>query len=185
MPPAPVNHIGLTVPDIFGAIDFYTELFGFRLIMGPRILEPSAATPELREIFGAELARGYQAHLLAGNGVGLELFQFVAPPVEPAEPRMRYTRRGVFHLCLTVDDVAGTLARVEAAGGARLNAPYEFVPGRPYRLSYCRDPWGTVIELISHPYAEVFGGWPQPGMRHATRILERDGAEHTLPPRPA
>jgi catechol 2,3-dioxygenase-like lactoylglutathione lyase family enzyme len=185
MPPGLVNHVGLTVPDIFGAIDFYCELFSFRLIMGPRIIEPRGASAEMRQIFGERFAKGYQAHLLCENGVGLELFQFVEPPVEPREPQMRYARRGVFHICLTVDDVAQALARVEAAGGSRINDPYEFVPGRPYRLSYCRDPWGTVIELISAPYAEVFSAWPQPGMERETRILERDGGERALPPRPA
>jgi catechol 2,3-dioxygenase-like lactoylglutathione lyase family enzyme len=184
MPPAPLNHAGLTVPDVFGAIDFYCELFSFRLIMGPRILEPSPATPELRAIFGERLRRAYQAHLLGEHGTGLELFQWVDPPVEPPEADMRYTRRGVFHLCLTVDDVERTLADVEAAGGLRINDPYEFVPGRPYRLAYCRDPWGTVIELISHSYAEVFSAWPQAGMERETRILERDGSESTLPARP-
>jgi hypothetical protein len=25
------------------------------------------------------------------------------------------------------------------------------------------DPWGNLLELMSHSYAEVFGNWPQPG----------------------
>jgi len=41
-PPLALNHIGLTVPDIFAAIDWYTRLFGATHIMGPRLLEAAA-----------------------------------------------------------------------------------------------------------------------------------------------
>ena len=59
----------------------------------------------------------------------------------------------------------------------------EFVPGRPWRNSYCCDPWGNAIELISASYAEVFAAWPQPGMEKATRMLARDGSEYVVAPR--
>lgn len=45
--PLAFNHIGLTVPDIFAAIDWYKKVFGFSHVMGPRLLEAdSAATHE-------------------------------------------------------------------------------------------------------------------------------------------
>lgn len=31
-----INHVGVTVPDIHAAIDWYSAAFGFRCIMGPR-----------------------------------------------------------------------------------------------------------------------------------------------------
>jgi len=37
--PRALNHIGLTVPDIHAAIDWYGRVLGFRRIMGPRRLE--------------------------------------------------------------------------------------------------------------------------------------------------
>ena len=37
-----INHIGVTVPDIHAAIDWYGEVFGFRCIMGPRYSSPLA-----------------------------------------------------------------------------------------------------------------------------------------------
>ena len=180
--PAVINHVGLTTPDIFGTIDWYCSVLGFELIMGPRVLDPGGASAETRQIYGDRFTKAYQAHLLAGNGVGLELFQFVDPPVEPGEPQMRYTRPGFFHLCLTVEDVAGTIERIAAAGGSRLSDAHDFVPGRPWRNSYCRDPWGNAIELISGSYSEVFAGWPQAGMERETRMLARDGSEYVVPP---
>jgi catechol 2,3-dioxygenase-like lactoylglutathione lyase family enzyme len=182
--PAVINHIGLTSADIFGTIDWYCSVLGFRLIMGPRVLDPSGASAEARQIYGAQFSKAYQAHLVDTNGVGLEVFQFVEPAVEPAEREMRYTRPGFFHICLTVPDVAAAIQRIVAAGGSKLSDEAEFVPGRPWRNSYCRDPWGNAIELISASYAEVFADWPQPGMEKPTRLLARDGSEYVIAPRP-
>jgi hypothetical protein len=32
---------------------------------------------------------------------------------------------------------------------------FRAVTGRPYAAAYCRDPWGNVIEINSHPYEET------------------------------
>jgi catechol 2,3-dioxygenase-like lactoylglutathione lyase family enzyme len=120
--PAIANHLGLTTPDIFATIDFYETVLGFRLIMGPRILEPHGPSPETRSVFGLEFHRAYQAHLLAANGFGIEIFQFVEPTIEPPEASYRYTRRGWSHICLTVPDVGEAVKRIIAAGGERLTS---------------------------------------------------------------
>lgn len=165
MAPLCVNHVGVTVPDIFAALDWYVETLALTPIMQPRLLEASApATHETPSVFGPRFRRAYQAHLLAGNGVGIELFQFVEPEVAPREDEMAYWRRGPFHLCLTHPDVEALSARIAAAGGRRRTPVLDFVPGRPWRLAYCEDPWGTVLEIISHTYSEIFANWPQPGM---------------------
>ncbi len=172
--PRVVNHIGLTVPDIFGAIDWYRDVLGFAHIMGPRLLEASsAATHETPAIFGPRFRKAYQAHMLAANGVGLELFEFVEPRVERRADNFEYWKVGVFHICITDPDVDALAARIVATGGRQRIPAFEFVPGRPYRLVYCEDPWGNVIELFSHHYAEVFANWPQPGMTVTTRFVSR------------
>jgi catechol 2,3-dioxygenase-like lactoylglutathione lyase family enzyme len=181
---AVINHIGLTTADIFGTIDWYCSVLGFHLIMGPRVLDPSGASAETRQIYGDHFSMAYQAHLVDANGVGLEVFQFVEPAVEPSEPEMRYTRPGFFHVCLSVSNVGEAIERIVAAGGTKLSDEAEFVPGRPWRNSYCRDPWGNAIELISASYTEVFADWPQPGMKKPTRLLERDGSEYVIAPSP-
>ena len=175
-PALALNHIGLTVPDIFAAIDWYGALFGAVHIMGPRLLEAtSKATHETPGIMGPRFRKAYQAHLLLANGVGLELFQFIEPPVELPEETMPYWLRGIFHLALTHPDVDGLAARIAASGGRKRIEPVAFVPGRPWRLCYCEDPWGTVIEIMSASYAEMFSNWPQPGMSEQTTFVARPG----------
>ena len=37
----------------------------------------------------------------------------------------------------------------------------KYYPGeKPYRMVYCEDPFGNVIEAFSHSYAETFGNMP-------------------------
>jgi catechol 2,3-dioxygenase-like lactoylglutathione lyase family enzyme len=168
-----VNHVGVTVPDVFGAIDWYGAVFGFRCIMGPRVLESDHR--EAATSLGPHFRRAWQAHLLCGNGVGIELFQFIDPPVQPrnADSQIDFTRRGPWHLCLTYPDVAQAIQRITDEGGMMLSEPTAFVPGRPWVLAYCSDPWGTVLEIMSHSYAEVFSNWPQPGQTEPPVLVER------------
>lgn len=176
-----VNHVGLTVPDVFAAIDWYGEVFGFRCLMGPRVIEATGHA-EAASVFGHTFRRAWQAHLLTGNYVGIELFQFVDPPTRgrPDEP-VPWRDRGFWHLCITHPDVGGVIRRVTDHGGTVLAEPYEFVPGRPWRLAYVTDPWGTVLELMSHSYEEAFGNWPQPRqstpptlVEHARTVVQED-----------
>ncbi len=181
VPPRALNHIGITVPDVWGAIDWYGAVFGFALVMGPRVLQAGAvATHETPSIFGPRFRKAYQAHLVTANGIGLEMFQFVDPPVEEPADKLEYWRRGYWHLAFTAPDIDAFCERVVAAGGKRRIPTFTFIPGRPYQLIYCEDPWGNIIELFSHHYVEAFGNWPQPGMQGEPMMLTRDGREVPL-----
>lgn len=101
------------------------------------------------------------AGLQTANGVGVELFEFIDPVTDPPpEVPVEYTRRGTWHLCLTVSDVERQTRSVAAAGGRVITAPRRVVSGRPWTMSYLTDPWGTVIELMSHDYTDIFTHWP-------------------------
>jgi catechol 2,3-dioxygenase-like lactoylglutathione lyase family enzyme len=159
MAPLAFNHVGITVPDIDKAIDWYGSVMGFRLIFR-RLLQYQPQIPEVREIFGPRFVRAYQAHLLSANGVGIELFQFLDPPVSEPEEDFRYWRPGVFHICVTDPDLEELVARIVSGGGRQRTKIWTFLPGRPYRLVYCEDPFGIVIEAFSHSYAETFSNAP-------------------------
>jgi catechol 2,3-dioxygenase-like lactoylglutathione lyase family enzyme len=159
-----VNHVGLTVPDMDRAIAWYGDVLGFRLIYR-RMLEYRPEVPEVREVFGERFRKADQAHLLSANGVGIELFQFIDPPVRPPADNFAYAETGLFHLCVTEPDIDDLVARIVAHGGKQRTGIRAFLPGRPYKLAYCEDPFGNIIEAFSHSYAEVFGNMP--GWRHA------------------
>jgi catechol 2,3-dioxygenase-like lactoylglutathione lyase family enzyme len=153
------NHVGVTVPDIDRAIDWYSAVLGFRLIYR-RTLEHRPAVPEVREIFGPRFGRAHQAYMLSGNGVGLELFQFLEPPVVDPPDNFRYHETGIFHLCVTDPDLEGLVARTVKHGGRQRTGIWRFLEGRPYQLVYCEDPFGNIVEALSHSYAEAFANMP-------------------------
>ena len=131
-----VNHVGVTVPDIHAAIDWYRAVFGFRCIMGPRELEVTGHA-EASSVFGGRFRRAWQAHLLTGNSVGIELFQFIDPPTSgprPTQERMPWLERGLWHLCITHPDVAAMVDHIVDHGGALLAQPTNSCPDDPGRL---------------------------------------------------
>ncbi len=164
--PLALNHVGVTVPDVFAAIDWYAEVFGMRLLMPPRVLERPVHA-EAGAALGPRFRTAWQAHLLTGNGTGIEVFQFLDPLPDPDDApegdAVPFTRLGAWHICLTHPEPGDVAERARAAGGTVLSEPAVFVPGRPWRLAYLADPWGLVWEVMSASYAEVFANWPQPG----------------------
>ncbi|MFT4042175.1 MAG: VOC family protein [Gordonia sp. (in: high G+C Gram-positive bacteria)] len=175
--PLPCNHIGITVPDVFAAIDWYSEVFGLTVLLPPRVLEPDSHA-EARSALGPRFRKAWQAHLLTGNGTGIEVFEFLDPRPESAEAAVPFVRRGSWHICLTHPDIPGVLDRAVSRGGVVLSEPAFFVPGRPWQLAYLADPWGLVWEVMNGTYAEVFANWPQPGQTEppvfARRRVVRD-----------
>lgn len=163
--PRALNHVGIVVADITAAIKWYGDVFGFRLIMGPRVLRPKAdATHETGNIFGARFKEALQAHLVTGNGVGLELFQFVDPKSERKHDGMDdFEHPGYFHICFTDPDIEGLAQRIVETGGKMRTPVYEFIPGTDRKLVYCEDPFGNIIELFSHSYEQTFANWPLEG----------------------
>jgi catechol 2,3-dioxygenase-like lactoylglutathione lyase family enzyme len=175
--PLVVNHVGITVPDIFAAIDWYAEIFGFTHIMGPRLLSVhDEATAETGQVLGHGFKTGLQAHLLSGNGVGFELFEPIDPRPQRSFEDVGYLRPGPWHVAVTCRDVQGMVDRILAAGGRPHTPPAFFVPGRPWQLSYVRDPWWMTLEIVSHSYAEMFANWPQPGAMTTPTFIDRAAA---------
>ena len=51
---------------------------------------------------------------------------------------------------------------IEQYGGRqRMRQVRHYYPGqKPYRMIYCEDPFGNIIEGFSHSYAETFANMP-------------------------
>jgi catechol 2,3-dioxygenase-like lactoylglutathione lyase family enzyme len=152
--PRPINHIGLSVEDLDAATVWYCRVLGFEVIIGPFEIAADGSYPgrEVADFFGPELRRLRIVHLATGNGVGLEIFQFVDPPSRRPERNFEYTRAGFYHICVTDPDVDGLVQKIVESGGKQLSAIWNALEGQPYRASYCQDPFGNVIEVLSHSY---------------------------------
>lgn len=77
--PKAFSHIGITVPDLQKAIDFYTEVMGWYLLMGPETVKEEKETAIGQmciDVFGEGWKAFRIAHLSTSDGVGIELFEF-------------------------------------------------------------------------------------------------------------
>lgn len=152
--PRAFSHIGITVPDLSKAIDFYTQVMGWYLLMGPETVleeEDTAIGKMCIDVFG----RGWQnfqiAHLSTSDKVGIELFEFPNKPKTPGtfEPY----KTGIFHFCVQDPDIEALADKIVAAGGKQRMPIRAYYPDeRPYRMVYMEDPFGNIIEIYTHSY---------------------------------
>lgn len=160
--PVSINHVGAVVPDIEAAIRWYTDVMGFGLIAGPFDLTRHVPNIEqIKDVLGGQLIHLRIAHMTTGNAVGFELFEPIDPPLEKRENMVEFWRAGYFHICVTDPDVEALVERIVETGGQKLSQiwPDRPPPKEEFRMCYCTDPFGNVIEVYSHSY-DLMQGHP-------------------------
>ena len=152
------SHVGITVPDLEAAVDWYREVFGYYLLAGPlEVLEDDsplgiAATG----IYGEGFARFRFAHMASPDGSGFEIFQFDAPAYERPDEVFEFWRSGVNHFAVTAANVAEFADTISVAGGKLRSKVVTLDESKGFQIAYCEDPWGSVFEIGSHPYAYMW-----------------------------
>ncbi|MFL5846921.1 MAG: VOC family protein [Solirubrobacteraceae bacterium] len=157
--PRAVAHVGITVPDIAAAAAWYSEIFGLRLIGPIADIDQSqggAFHGPVEDIFGPQLRLMKMASLSSANGCVIELFEFEDPPYEAPEDPFPYLRGGITHVSFVEPDVEEAVGRIVASGGRQRSKLWTLFEGLPYQACYCEDPWGTVVELLSHSHEQTF-----------------------------
>ena len=46
--------------------------------------------------------------------------------------------------------------RIAEAGGEQTSEVWHLFPDQEYRLVYCEDPYGNLIEVYSHSYEQIY-----------------------------
>jgi lactoylglutathione lyase family protein len=151
--PRAFSHIGISVTDLDLAVDFYSKTFGFYVIMAPTEIkhDESAIGIMCDDVFGRGWGSFRIAHLATADGIGIELFQFANS--ERRQNNFEYWKTGIFHLCVQDPDLEGLAKRiVENGGRQRMPVRYYYPGEKPYRMVYCEDPFGNIVEIYSHSY---------------------------------
>ena len=151
--PRTFSHIGISVPDLERAVQFYSEVMGFYILMEPSDVteDDSAIGVMCSDVFGPGWERLRIAHLSTADGIGFELFEFKdnAAPDE----NFAYRRNGTFHFAVQDPDVEGLVEKIVAAGGKQRMPVRRYFPDqKPFRMVYVEDPFGVVFEIYSHSY---------------------------------
>lgn len=137
-----IHHVAVSTGDLDRLVAFYTNLFGFEIVMQTGWDDQ----PAIDEIVGLERSSARQVMLSAGNAF-IELFEYATPQGrQPAPGDRTAADHGYTHFCIDVTDIDAEYARLSAAGMEFHCPPPTLGDGR-VRATYGRDPDGNIIEL--------------------------------------
>lgn len=152
--PRGINHIGITVPNIDIATNFFKDGLGAKWSYDGLTYDDEPRSGKLVELQlglpeGSKVIR--QRMLRLGNSVGLELFEIQAK--KQRQP-LRLNDFGINHMSVYCDDIEASLERIIAAGGEALdelhdNSRHEDTEGNA--SIYVLSPWGMLVELQTIP----------------------------------
>jgi catechol 2,3-dioxygenase-like lactoylglutathione lyase family enzyme len=158
------EHVGLTVPDLDAAVDFFCRVIGCAFVFdGGRFADPALMRRQLNVDPAASFRYGF---VRCGRGPNLELFEYAAPDQAKMPPRNSDV--GGHHLAFYVDDLDAALAHLRAHGVAILGDPVAITEGPAAGSTwiYFLSPWGLQLELVSYPEGKGPPGGPARGLWH-------------------
>lgn len=144
----------MTVPDIEAAMDWYADVLGFEPIMGP--VEVEHGEDHIGELCAdvlGEFDTVSIAHMATGNQVAVEFFEFDEMEAE-ADPIP--SEAGYFHACVIDPNIEELAAEIADSGGDHHTDIWNLFPDQPYRMTYCKDPWGNIVEIYTHSHERIY-----------------------------
>ena len=114
--PRAFSHIGITVPNLEEAVNFYSDVMGWYIMMGPTevLEENSTAIGQMCiDVFGKGWGSFKIAHLSTSDTIGIELFEF--PQNLTPKHEFNPYQTGIFHFCVKDPDIEGLVEKIVAA----------------------------------------------------------------------
>ena len=140
-----LSHVGICVRDLERSLRFYRDLLGFTYVSELRVAgEPSDTLLQLRDV-------DLRASYLERDGTRIELLHYESPATVGTERPRPMNQLGLTHLSLRVEDLAGLLDRLRAAGVNVLDRTRIDIPAFGAAAVFVTDPDGTLIELVQAP----------------------------------
>ena len=144
-----LDHVGLTVPNIAQAIEWYEDILGAvaPLTFGP--FEGAFLEGALNVVPGTKIDQ--ITTLRVGHSANIELFQYESPGQRQTEPHNSdWTGH---HFAFYVTDIQAAIDYMDSRGVTRMFGPFTLTdgPAAGQSINYFRTPWGSYIEFISYP----------------------------------
>ena len=147
-----LDHVGLTVPDINQAIEWFEDVLG---AVAPLTFGPFPAGPFVASVVDvAETASIDQITMLRiGRSANIELFQYTAPDGQRHDMPKNSDWSG-HHVAFYVTDIDTAVEYMVEKGVRKMPAgPFTLAqgPAAGQTIQYFQTPWGSYIEFISYP----------------------------------
>jgi lactoylglutathione lyase len=137
------HHVGICVTDLQRSLRFWCDGLGFETTMVPPVGSEWADALEI----GGEVE--FTAHFIEKGGFSFELLHYKNPQPH-GTPSGTRNQVGFTHLAVNVDDLDGTIAKLQALGGTVIpSTRTKFsAPEGTTELVFMHDPDGVRVELI-------------------------------------
>ncbi len=155
--PKTLNHIAVSVSDLDHAMKWHKKILGFTIVEGPIefVIDDSLVGMALKDIHGPNLEKMRMVWLNSGNQVGFEIIEYVEPKAQGRQENFEYWKSGITHLCITDPNIEDLCNKISDSGGKQRSRIWEIVPNKGYKIAFCEDPFGNIIEIYSNGYEQT------------------------------
>jgi len=147
-----MDHVGITVPDIDEAIEWFEDVMGCvaPLTFGP-FSDPTGTFMEDLLDVDPRAVIDQITMVRCGRSANIELFEYTAPDQRTTSPRN--SDWSGHHIAFYVTDIDDAVAHMVSRGVEKLLGPLPVTdgPAAGQSINYFRTPFGTYVELISYP----------------------------------
>jgi len=135
-----IRHTGIVVSDLEASLHFYRDLLGFQIV---KQMEESGNY--IDNILSLHDTKVTTVKMAAPDGQKIELLKYCS---HPREQKLReICDIGIVHIAFTVEDLNRECDRLKGKG-VLFNTPPQLSPDGYAKVTFCRAPEGTFIELV-------------------------------------
>ena len=135
-----IRHTGIVVDDLEVSLHFYCGLLGFQIV---RQMEETGVY--IDNISSLRNVKVTTVKLISPSGQMIELLKYNSHPTE--QESREIWEIGISHIAFTVDDLDVEYERLKGKN-IQFNSPPQLSPDGYAKVTFCRAPEGTLIELV-------------------------------------
>ncbi|MCX5816582.1 MAG: VOC family protein [Proteobacteria bacterium] len=135
-----IRHTGIVVIDLETSLHFYRDLLGFQIV---KQMEESG--DYIDNILLLHNVKVTTVKMTSPSGQMIELLKYHSHPEE--QKKREICEIGISHIAFTVDDLNFVYEKLKDKG-IQFNSPPQLSPDGYAKVTFCRAPEGTLVELV-------------------------------------
>lgn len=135
-----IRHTGIVVNDLKASLYFYRDLLGLKIIK-----QMDESGEYIDNISALHNVKVTTIKMASSDDQMIELLQYHSHPCK--QKLRRIYDIGIAHIAFTVNDLDSEYDKLKAEG-VSFNAPPQLSPDGYAKVTFCKAPEGTLIELV-------------------------------------
>ena len=135
-----IRHTGIVVDDLEASLHFYSDLLGFQIVK-----QMEEAGDYIDNISSLRKVKVTTVKITSPSGQMIELLKYNSHPIE--QKTREISEIGISHIAFTVDNLDMEYERLKGKE-IQFNSPPQLSPDGYAKVTFCRAPEGTLIELV-------------------------------------